>query len=84
LLIPAVAIQQTVTGSFVKVAKKLNGQTQIALVPVKTGGTDGVSVEILSGLREGEQIVLAGGQAAAAPPATGSPLAAGGGGGRGR
>jgi RND family efflux transporter MFP subunit len=84
LLIPAVAIQQTVKGSFVKVAKKVNGQTEITLVPVKTGGTDGVSVQIVSGLTEGEQIVLAGGQAAAAPAATGSPLAGGGGGGRGR
>jgi HlyD family secretion protein len=85
LLIPAVAIQHTVKGSFVKVAKKVNGQTKISLVPVKTGGTDGVSVEILTGLTEGEQIVLAGGQTSAPPSATGSPLAGGGGGGgRGR
>ena len=85
LLVPAVAIQQTLKGSFVKIAKKTNGQTTITLVSVKTGGTDGVNVQILSGLTEGEQIVLAGGNTTTAPAATSSPLTAGGGGGgRGR
>ena len=85
LLVPAVAIQQTLNGAFVKVAKKTNGQTKISLLPVTTGGTDGVNIQILTGLTEGQQIVLAGGNAAAAPPpSSGSPLTAGGGGGRGR
>jgi len=84
LLVPAVAIQQTMKGSFVKVPKKVNGQTEISLVPVTTGGTDGVNVQILTGLTEGEQIVLAGGQPTAARASSGSPLAGGGGGGGGR
>ena len=86
LTIPAVAVQTTVNGSFVKLAKKVNGQTQISLDPVKIGGTDGVNVQVLSGLTQGQQIVLAGGQVSSAPPSTqasASPLA-GGGGGRGR
>ena len=86
MMIPAVAVQQTLSGTFVKIAKKVDGQTKISLVPIKIGGTDGVNVEVVSGLAEGQQIVLAGGpQNAATPPtnATSSPLA-GGGGGRGR
>ena len=85
LMVPAVAVQSTVSGSFVKVAKKINGQTKITLVPVKTGGTDGVNVQIVSGVTEAQQIVLAGGQTSSSTPAraSGSPLA-GGGGGRGR
>jgi len=83
LIVPAIAIQQTLKGSFVKVAKKTNGQTTISLIPVKTGGTDGVNIQIVSGLTEGEQIVLAGGQkATTAPAATSSPLSGGGSGGR--
>ncbi len=70
LMVPAVAIQQTLKGSFVKVAVKTNGQTKINLVPVKTGGdrwcqrsnSDAVV------LTAGQQIVLARGR----PTADGS------------
>jgi HlyD family secretion protein len=84
LLVPAVAIQQTLQGAFVKVAKKTNGQTKISLVPVTTGGSDGVNIQILKGLTEGQQIVLAGGSPTPTTAASSSPLTAGGGGGRGR
>jgi multidrug efflux pump subunit AcrA (membrane-fusion protein) len=39
----------------------VNGKQQVSVVPVKTGGTDGVNTEIISGLTEGETIILAGG-----------------------
>jgi multidrug efflux pump subunit AcrA (membrane-fusion protein) len=39
----------------------VKGKPQIRTVQVKTGGTDGVNTEVISGLTEGETIVLAGG-----------------------
>jgi RND family efflux transporter MFP subunit len=82
LLVPAVAIQATLNGSFIKVLMVRDGKKQVVSVPVKTGGTDGVNVSIVSGLMLGDQIVLAG--AKTAPGATrGSSAFGGGGGGRG-
>jgi RND family efflux transporter MFP subunit len=60
LLVPAVAIQLGTSGSTVNVIKNVDGKEETVPVPVQTGGTDGVNVEILSGLNEGDTIVLAG------------------------
>lgn len=59
--VPAVAIQLTTNGSTVNVLRTVDGKQEIKAVPVVTGGTDGVNVEIKKGLNEGDKIVLAGG-----------------------
>lgn len=61
LLVPAVALNVGTRQTTVAVVKTVNGKQQISTVPVVTGGTDGINTEVLSGLTEGEQIVLAGG-----------------------
>lgn len=82
LLVPAVAVQAGASGSTVNVIKTDGGQRQTVPVKVKTGGTDGVYVEIKSGLKEGDKIVLAG---MTTGPARGpnSPFGPSGGGSRG-
>ncbi|KAB8145057.1 efflux RND transporter periplasmic adaptor subunit [Chloroflexia bacterium SDU3-3] len=54
LLVPTVAIQQGTKGSVVNVER--NGQTE--QVDVKTGLTDSSNTEILSGLAEGDTVVV--------------------------
>ncbi len=84
LLVPAVAIQATLNGSFVKVLMVKDGKKQVVTVPVKVGGTDGVNVAILSGLKDGDQIVLAGAKASSSSGGSKGASAFGGGGGGGR
>ncbi|MBS1718202.1 MAG: efflux RND transporter periplasmic adaptor subunit [Armatimonadetes bacterium] len=60
LLVPAIAVQASTRGSTVNVVTMKNGNREITPVKVVTGGTDGVNVEIISGLKEGDQVVLAG------------------------
>ena len=84
LLISAVAVQVGVNGSTVKTLKKVDGVTRVTTTKVKTGGSDGVNVEILFGLTEGQEIVLAGGNSAPERPGgagPSSPFGSGGGGG---
>ncbi|MHB8636314.1 MAG: efflux RND transporter periplasmic adaptor subunit [Fimbriimonadaceae bacterium] len=60
LLVPSVAIQVGVNSSKVNVLTTVKGQQAVNSVTVKTGGTDGINTEILSGLNEGDVIVIAG------------------------
>ena len=70
VLVPAVAVQLGPSGSTVNVLKDVKGQQEMVAVPVKTGGTDGLNMEVLSGLKEGDTIVLAGGTVAKAKAAS--------------
>ena len=85
LVVPSVAIQVGVNGSTVNVLDGRADQGKIKSVPVKTGGTDGVNTEIVSGLTENQTIVLAGGQSATkrAGTTSSSPFGGAAGGGRG-
>ena len=83
LVLPSVAIQVGVKGSSVKVMDTKDGKSTITSVKVKTGGTDGVNTEILSGLKEGQTIVLAGGRAAPTQTSSSSPFGTVAGGSRG-
>jgi RND family efflux transporter MFP subunit len=87
LLAPAEAVTEGVSGSTVNVIGKKNGKSVVIAAPVQTGGTDGVSIEIVSGLTEGQTIVLAGGQSGTGHTGGASspfgPTAGGGGGGGG-
>lgn len=60
LVVPAEAVNQTVTGSTVNVLETKNGKPTPKTVNVKTGISDGVNTQILSGLTEGQTIILAG------------------------
>lgn len=90
LLIPAVAVQAGSRGSTVNVVKMTDGKQTIVPTKVVTGGTDGVNVEIKSGLKETDKIVLAGATTPSTRSANGSnpfgpaPRTGGGGGGGGR
>ena len=79
LVVPAVAVQIGVKGSTVNTLAKVDGKSVLKPVPVKTGGTDGVNVEIQSGLIEGQTIVLAGGQSGPRRTSGNSPFSSGGG-----
>jgi len=61
IVVPAVAIQIGSGGSTVNVLKMVNGKQTVVAVPVVTGGTDGVNIEVKSGLKPGDVVVLAGG-----------------------
>ncbi|HLK13713.1 MAG TPA: efflux RND transporter periplasmic adaptor subunit [Fimbriimonadaceae bacterium] len=61
LVVPSVAVQVGVRNSRVNVLTVVNGEQKITPVIVKTGGTDGLNTQILSGLNEGDTIVVAGG-----------------------
>jgi len=61
LLVPSVALNVGTRQTTVGVVKTVNGKPQVSTVAVKTGGTDGINTEIISGLTEGQTIVLAGG-----------------------
>ena len=78
LIVPSVAIQVSLSGNGLRVLNTKNGKQTISLVKVVVGGTDGVNTEIVSGVAEGQAIVLAGGQPTKSPPAN---SAFGGGGG---
>ena len=90
LLIPSVAVQMSVRGSTVNVITQQDGQPVIKGMPVTTGGSDGMNTEIVTGLKEGQKIVVAGalkGNAGGPSQSTspfGSPGRGGGGGGGGR
>ncbi len=79
LMVPAVAIQVSTKGSAVNVTSVIGGKQVVNSVSVVTGGTDGANVEIVSGVKEGDQVVLAGLNKSSAPTATSSPFGGGGG-----
>ncbi len=85
--VPAVAIQLTTNGSTVNVLRTVDGKQETKAIPVVTGGTDGVEVEIKKGLNEGDKIVLAGGTSSTSkgrgPTNPFGPSGGGGGGGGG-
>ena len=86
ILVPAVALQMNTRGSSVNVIKIVDGHPTTVSVPVVTGGTDGVSIEIRSGIQVGDTIVLAGATSTSSNRAASSPFSAqprGGGGGGG-
>ena len=60
LLVPSVAVQVGVKSSKVNVMTTVNGDQTVKSVIVKTGGTDGLNTQILSGLNENDTIVVAG------------------------
>lgn len=61
LLVPSEAVQQGMRGATVSVVTKVNGKEVITPHRVQVGGSDGVNTEILSGLKDGDIIVRAGG-----------------------
>lgn len=60
LLVPSVAVQTGVKSSKVNVLETVDGQPKIVPTTVKTGGTDGLNTQVISGLKEGDTIVVAG------------------------
>ena len=60
LLVQSVAVQVGVKSSKVNVLKTVNGAQTVQSVTVKTGGTDGLNTQIISGLNEGDTYVVAG------------------------
>ena len=60
LLVPSIAVQVGTKGSRVNVVRTVNGSQTVVSVPVKTGGSDGLNTQIISGLNEGDTVVLAG------------------------
>jgi len=88
ILVPAVAVQMNTRGSTVSILKTIDGKPTPVSIPVVTGGTDGVNIEIKSGLQGGETIVLAGSTSSnpsrgASSPFSAAPRSGGGGGGGG-
>jgi RND family efflux transporter MFP subunit len=61
LLVPSEAVKVGKRGTTVNVLTMKDGKPEPQPRPVKTGSSDGVNTEILDGLKEGETIVLAGG-----------------------
>lgn len=76
LLVSSVAVQAGVRGSTVNVLTKKDGQTVVKAVPVKTGGSDGINTEIVSGLIEGQTIVVAGAARSGGGSRSSSPFSA--------
>ena len=72
VLIPAVALQIGAKGSSVNLLKVVDGKQTIVSTPIVTGGTDGVNIEVKSGLKEDDTIVLAGAPATKTRPTTSS------------
>lgn len=60
VLVPVAAVQVSTRGSSVNVVSMVNGLQSTKSQKVVTGGTDGINIEIVSGLSEGDTIVLAG------------------------
>jgi len=92
LMVPVDAVKPSVTGDTVTVVSERRGKKpEFKVVPVKTGISDGVHTEIVSGLKEGQTVVLAGRVPGTAsqpsgprPPGLFGPAAGGGGRGGGR
>ena len=85
ILVKAFAVQLGTSGSSVNVLKMSDGKQTVVATPVKTGGTDGINIEITSGLKEGDTVVLAGATATTTARPASSPFGGsrgGGGGGR--
>jgi len=83
LLVPSEGIKTGTDGLAVNVVANKNGKSSIEKRTVTTGGTDGVNTEILTGLKEGEIIILAGQSAGTDDKKSGSPFGMGGKGGGG-
>ncbi len=81
LLTPSEAVKIGTNGLTVNVLTKTDGSYTTTARTVTTGGEDGVNTEILTGLKEGETIILAG--VVKAAPDKKASSAFGGGGGRG-
>jgi RND family efflux transporter MFP subunit len=86
LLVPAEAVKVGVHGSTVNQLVMKDGKPTGDPVRVRTGASDGVNTEIVSGLKEGDTIVLAGmdsgrgfGPTSPFGPSTGRPAGAAGG-----
>lgn len=60
LLVPSEAVKIGTNGLTVNVLTKSNGKSAAVSRTVTTGGDDGVNTEILTGLSEGETVILAG------------------------
>lgn len=60
LLVPSEAVKNSTSGVRVTVLTTKDGQAKTTSRTVTTGATDGVSTEILTGVREGDIVVLAG------------------------
>ncbi len=60
IIVPAEAVTQTVSGSTINVLENKNGNPTPETVTVKTGISDGVNTQILSGVTDGQTIILAG------------------------
>jgi RND family efflux transporter MFP subunit len=74
VVVPAVAVQLNTAGSSVNVVRMVNGQQKIVSTPVVTGGTDGLNMQILSGVKVGDVVVLAGSGPTASAPKSSSPF----------
>lgn len=83
LLVPSEAVKTGTTGLTVNVLAIAGGSASSESRKVTTGGTDGVSTEIATGLKEGETVILAGTIAAKAARKSTSPFGTGGRGGGG-
>ena len=81
LVIPSFAVQAAVVGSTVNVFKTVNGQDKAVSTPIVTGGTDGTNIEVKSGLKEGDVVILAGAVTTPTKSASSSPFGQQGGGG---
>ena len=79
LLVPSEAVKIGTNSFTVNVLTKTNGTYTTESRTVTTGGEDGVNTEILTGLKEGETIILAGTIKAAAAKKSTSPFGTGGG-----
>lgn len=92
LLVPSEAVKVSTRGSTVGVVTTKEGKKVVTQQRVKTGGSDGTNVEVREGLKEGDTIVLAGGEEGGRKGGGGGPQSpfgpsqgrGGGGGGRGR
>jgi len=60
VIIPRTAVIRDETGAFVFVSKEENGRTTAELVEVRTGAASGSLVQILEGISEGDEVVVAG------------------------
>lgn len=84
LLVPSESVKVGKKGSTVNILVKKDGKSEPDQAIVKTGASDGVNTEIVSGLKEGDMVIRAGMQAQGGKPGGpgGAPSPFGGGGGR--
>lgn len=83
LLVPSVAIQVGVKSSKVNILKTVDGQQKIVPTVIKTGGTDGLNTQIISGVNEGDIVVVAGTLPGSGGRGPANPFTSGGGGKKG-